>query len=99
MRLSMSRNTEVRMSNTWGIPKKVEEEISARDKRRIFCHSAMKRSFRMHDASHATIEHFNNDGPLEEKYNVAFVVAAVIPAKERRNFWLGANRLTVEKGE
>jgi 5-methylcytosine-specific restriction endonuclease McrA len=59
------------MSNRWGIPKKIEEEIRARDKRCVFCHVSMRRASRARGTSDATIEHFNNDGPLGKKYNVA----------------------------
>jgi 5-methylcytosine-specific restriction endonuclease McrA len=56
------------MSNTYGISEKVEKEIRARDKKCVYCRISMKQS---KGASGATIEHFNNDGPLKKKYNVA----------------------------
>jgi hypothetical protein len=56
------------MSNTYGISEEVEEEIRARDRRCVFCHKRFSRESR---ASGATIEHFNNDGPLAKKYNLA----------------------------
>jgi 5-methylcytosine-specific restriction endonuclease McrA len=55
------------MSNTYGISKQDEREIRTRDKTCVYCHVPMKRT----GASGATIEHFNNDGPLKKKYNVA----------------------------
>jgi len=59
------------MSNTYGISNQVEREIRARDKTCVYCGILMKQSPRARNASGATIEHFNNDGPLQEKYNVA----------------------------
>ena len=57
------------MSNTYGISKQDEREIRARDKACVYCGILMKPASRR--ASGATVEHFNNDGPLREKYNVA----------------------------
>lgn len=56
------------MSNTYGISEQVEKEIRGRDKACVYCHISVKRTSR---ARGATIEHFNNDGPYAEKYNVA----------------------------
>jgi 5-methylcytosine-specific restriction endonuclease McrA len=58
-------------SNTYGISKQLEREIRARDKTCIYCGILMKQYPHAMSASGATIEHFNNDGPFEEKYNVA----------------------------
>ncbi len=84
------------MSNTYGISEEVEKEIRARDKVCVFCHRRFSRESR---ASIPTIEHFNNDGPMAEKYNLAICWAVVIRAKERRSSRLGSRRLTVEKGK
>jgi hypothetical protein len=51
------------MSNTYGISKQDEREIRTRDKTCVYCHVPMKRT----GASGATIERFNNDGPLKKK--------------------------------
>jgi hypothetical protein len=59
------------MSNTYGIPGEDEKEIRARDKICVYCRVSMKKSSRAKGASEATIEHFNNDGPFDKKYNVA----------------------------
>jgi hypothetical protein len=56
------------MPNTYGIAKQDEQEIRARDKTCVYCRILMKRSVRSFGA---TIEHFDNDGPFHEKYNVA----------------------------
>ena len=56
------------MSNAYGISNQVEQEIRARDKTCVYCGKLMKRSRRSFGA---TIEHFNNDGPFDAKYNVA----------------------------
>jgi 5-methylcytosine-specific restriction endonuclease McrA len=56
------------MSNTYNISEKDEQEIRARDKTCVYCRILMKRGA---GSSGATIEHFNNDGPFDEKYNVA----------------------------
>jgi len=59
------------MSNTYGISKQNEREIRARDKTCVYCGILMKQYPHAMAASGATIEHFNNDGPLKKKYNVA----------------------------
>jgi 5-methylcytosine-specific restriction endonuclease McrA len=59
------------MSNAYGISKQEEQEIRARDKTCVYCSILMKQSPHAMGASGATIEHFNNDGPLKKKYNVA----------------------------
>jgi hypothetical protein len=59
------------MSDTYGIPKQVEREIRERDKRCVYCRTLLGQSPHARGASGATIEHFNNDGPLTKKYNVA----------------------------
>jgi 5-methylcytosine-specific restriction endonuclease McrA len=59
------------MSNTYGIPKELEREIRARDKTCVYCGILMKQYPHAMSVSGATIEHFNNDGPFDEKYNVA----------------------------
>jgi hypothetical protein len=56
------------MSNTYGISDKDEQEIRARDKTCVYCHKLMKKSRRSFGA---TIEHFNNDGPFEKRFNLA----------------------------
>src|SRR6202162_4916899 len=57
------------MSNTHGISKEDEREIRARDKTCVYCRILMKQHAM--GSSGATLEHFNNDGPLDKKYNVA----------------------------
>ena len=59
------------MSNAYGISEQDEREIRARDKTCVYCHTPVKQSSRARGPSEATIEHFNNDGPLKKKYNVA----------------------------
>jgi hypothetical protein len=59
------------MSNNYGIPDEVEKEIRARDKLCVFCRVPLTRPSRAKEASEPTIEHFNNDGPLSKKYNLA----------------------------
>jgi len=59
------------MSNTYGISDQVEREIRARDKKCVYCHTPMKQSSRAKGPTEATIEHFNDDGPFDKKYNVA----------------------------
>ena len=56
------------VSNTHGISVKVEQEIRARDKVCVYCRKVMKKSRRSFGA---TIEHFNNDGPFNEKRSLA----------------------------
>ena len=59
------------MSNTYGISEEDEREVQARDRTCVYCGVLMKQSPHAMGASGATIEHFNNDGPFEKKYNVA----------------------------
>ncbi len=59
------------MSNTYGIPEQVERDIRARDKTCVYCGILMKQRPHARSASGATIEHFNNDGPLDKKCNLA----------------------------
>lgn len=56
------------VSNIYGIPKQVEQEIRARDKTCVYCGILMKRGA---TACGPTIKHFNNDRDLGKKYNVA----------------------------
>jgi 5-methylcytosine-specific restriction endonuclease McrA len=59
------------MSNTYGISKQEEQEIRVRDKNCVYCGILMEQSPHAMGASGATIEHFNNDGPLKKRYNLA----------------------------
>jgi hypothetical protein len=59
------------MSNRYRIPDKVEKEIRARDKTCVYCGILMKQSPHAMGASGATIEHFNNEGDFDKRYNVA----------------------------
>jgi hypothetical protein len=59
------------MSNTYGISKQDELEIRARDKTCVSCGILMQQYPDAMGPSGTTIEHFNNDGPFNEKYNVA----------------------------
>ena len=56
------------MSNRYGISEKDEQEIRARDKTCVYCRKLMKKSRRSFGA---TMEHFNNDGPFNEKHSIA----------------------------
>jgi hypothetical protein len=56
------------MSNIYGISKLDEQEIRARDRTCVYCRKSMKKSRRSFGA---TIEHFNNNGPFDEKHNLA----------------------------
>jgi hypothetical protein len=59
------------MSNTYGISEQDEREIRTRDKSCVYCRILMKqRPHAMHTYG-ATIEHFDNDGPFDKKYNAA----------------------------
>jgi len=58
------------MSNRYGISEQDEREIRARDKTCVYCKILMKQKPHAMSASGATIEHFNNEGPLKKKYNV-----------------------------
>ncbi len=57
------------LSNRYGISKQDEHVIRARDKRCVYCGILMKERSRA--SAGTTIEHFNNDGPFDEIYNLA----------------------------
>jgi len=59
------------MSNKYGIPEEVEKEVRARDKFCVYCHISMKAYPDAMGSSGATIEHLNNDGPFDKKWNLA----------------------------
>lgn len=59
------------MSNTYGISKQDERGIRARDKICVCCGILMKQYPHAMGPSGATIEDFNNVGPLRKKHNVA----------------------------
>jgi 5-methylcytosine-specific restriction endonuclease McrA len=59
------------MSNAYGIPEEDEKEIRIRDRTCVYCRKSMKRSPHSMHAFGATIEHFNNDGYFDKKWNVA----------------------------
>ena len=58
------------MPNQYGISEEDEKEIRARDKACVYCHISMKQYPHTRSAAGATIEHFNNGGPFDKKYNV-----------------------------
>jgi len=84
------------MSNSYGISKNVEEEIRARDKRCVFCHKRFSRESR---ASGATIEHFNNDGPMTKKFNLAICCGGCNSSKgtKKLSAWLKTPYCTEKK--
>src|SRR5450432_4132076 len=59
------------MSNTYGMLKEDELEIRARDKTCVYCGVLPKQAPYAMCSSGATLEHFNNNGPFDKKYNVA----------------------------
>jgi hypothetical protein len=78
------------MSNTYGISDQDEREIRARDKMCVYCRILMKNYPHAMRASGATIEHFNNDGPFQKKYNVAICCRRCNSSKgtKRLSVWL-----------
>lgn len=60
------------MSNIYGIPVEVENRIRLRDTFCVYCHKSMTvPSSAIGDRGDwATIEHFDNDGPLNEEWNI-----------------------------
>ncbi len=64
------RRSSKPMSNKYGISEQDEREIRARDRACVYCRISMKQKPHAMSASGATIEHFNNDGPLKKKYNL-----------------------------
>jgi 5-methylcytosine-specific restriction endonuclease McrA len=71
LKMSYLRRSPRTMSNTYGISENDEREIRARDKTCVYCGVLMKQSPHATGSSGATLEHFNNDGPLSKRYNVA----------------------------
>lgn len=60
------------MSNKYDISKEDEKEIRARDKTCAYCHREMKAfTTKGSRKDSATIEHLNNDGPFNNKFNLA----------------------------
>lgn len=82
---------EVDMPNRYGISEEDEEEIRARDKRCVYCHVLLKHYPHAMSASGATIEHFNNDGPFDKKYNVGFCCRRCNSSKgtQKLSAWFG----------
>ena len=58
------------MSNPYGICDRDERAIRARDKKCVYCSVRVKRRPN-NRALEATIEHFNNHGPMRKRYNLA----------------------------
>jgi len=77
------------MSNTYGISEHDERQIRARDRTCVYCGILMKQSPRAMCASGATIEHFNNDGPLRKKYNVAICCRGCNSSKGTKRLSVG----------
>jgi hypothetical protein len=69
------------MSNTYGIHKDDEKAVRTRDKTCVYCGTLMKQYPHLMGPSGATIEHFNNDGPYDKKYNVAICCRACNSSK------------------
>ncbi|MFA5947046.1 MAG: HNH endonuclease [Patescibacteria group bacterium] len=61
------------MSNTYGISASDEAEIRARDSACVYCRKVMGGGIgtKDHYKDRATIEHFHNDGPFNEKFYAA----------------------------
>jgi|ERR1700735_46476 len=59
------------MSNIYGISAQDERDIRERDKSCVYCRILMKQRPHAMCASGATIEHFDNDGPFEQRFNAA----------------------------
>jgi hypothetical protein len=59
------------MSDTYDIREEDWKVIQARDKTCVYCRKSMKQYPHAMQASGATIEHFNNDGPFDKKWSAA----------------------------
>jgi hypothetical protein len=75
---------QIYMSNTYDIPEEDWREIQARDKTCVYCRKSMRQYPHAMDASGATIEHFNNDGPFDKKWNVAICCRRCNSSKGRK---------------
>jgi hypothetical protein len=75
------------MANTYRISEQDERRIRARDKNCVYCGVELKKS-PWRDS--ATIEHFNNDGPFQEYFNIAMCCRACNSSKGVKNLlkWL-----------
>jgi hypothetical protein len=69
------------MSNSYGMPPEVEQEIRARDKLCAYCGVSMEQK---RSAREATIEHFDNDGPFNQKDNAAICCHGCNSSKRAR---------------
>ena len=78
------------MSNNYGIPDKIEQEIRTRDKQCVYCRILMKQPPHAKGSTGATIEHFDDDGPLTEKHNLAICCRRCNSSKGTRSLsdWL-----------
>src|ERR1700733_14357132 len=85
------------MSNPYGISEKDEPQIRARDKICVYCRILMKHYPHAMGALGATIEHFNNNGPFEKKYNVAICCRRCNSSKGTKRHPLGSKRLNAAK--
>jgi hypothetical protein len=52
------------MSNAFGIPEEVEQEVRNRDKNCVYCHKIMAPCVGDNRCDWATIEHFREEGPF-----------------------------------
>ncbi|MFA6273648.1 MAG: hypothetical protein WC662_00625 [Candidatus Paceibacterota bacterium] len=66
------------MSNKYGISKKDEENIRARDKTCVYCHKEMKKYLGVKGTrmDTATIEHLSNEGPFNKKSLIVICCSA-----------------------
>ena len=74
------------MANKYGLSEKDELEIRARDKTCVFCHRTMKDYIKTKGTpgDKATIEHLNNDGPFDQKWNVVICCGSCNASKSNK---------------
>jgi hypothetical protein len=77
------------MVNKYGIPPKLEEKIRKRDKFCVFCHVELKGDGKQK----STIEHFDNDGALDEEWNLAMCCNSCNASKGTKKLlgWLNSD--------
>jgi len=78
------------MANSYGISERDEQRIRARDKRCVYCGAKFRKSPRRY---WPTIEHFNNDGPFDEYFNIGLCCWGCNSSKRRQSLsaWLDSD--------
>ena len=69
------------MTNNYGMPDWLEKKVRNRDKFCVYCHVKLKEYYKGKGKNKATIEHMNNDGPLDKEFNLAMCCSSCNSSK------------------